>query len=176
VDVTTLSKQMTENEQKQQLSVAYVHAVSARAGFACERPSVDDDSVDLRISASGLVHGTPIVRSPIIEVQLKATSADGLKASHLSFALPVKNYNDLRQETMAPRLLVVLALPPNPKEWLQQSEEEMISRRCAYWISLLGEPETSNTRTVTVHLPRKNQFSVQSLNDLMERAARRQPL
>ena len=27
---------MAANEQKQQLSVAYVHAVAARAGYACQ--------------------------------------------------------------------------------------------------------------------------------------------
>jgi hypothetical protein len=42
---------MTENEQKQQFSIAYVHAVAARAGFTCQATLVDDDSVDVVIGA-----------------------------------------------------------------------------------------------------------------------------
>src|SRR5271157_5867980 len=47
------------NEQKQQLSVAYVHAVAARAGYTCQVQTIDVDSVDLIISASGKVHERP---------------------------------------------------------------------------------------------------------------------
>jgi len=64
---------MSENEQKQQFSFAYVHAIASRAGFACERPGVDDDSVDLTIAARGWVHQQAILRSPRLELQLKAT-------------------------------------------------------------------------------------------------------
>ena len=41
---------MLENEQKQQLSVAYVHAVAARAGYACQVFNLDDDSIDVQIA------------------------------------------------------------------------------------------------------------------------------
>lgn len=118
---------MTENEQKQQLSFADVHAVAARAGFACDRPSVDDDSVDVVIVASGLVNGKSLIRSPRVEIQLKATSQDILRHDHLAFSIPVKNYNDLRVETLVPRALVVLHLPADPRDWLEQTEDELIA-------------------------------------------------
>ena len=38
---------MTENDQKEAISRAYVKAVAAVAGFATYRPSIDDDSIDL---------------------------------------------------------------------------------------------------------------------------------
>jgi cytochrome oxidase assembly protein ShyY1 len=62
---------MDENEQKQQLSVAYLHAVASAAGFACQEPGVDDDSVDRTLVARGWVHEQSFVRSPKIDVQLK---------------------------------------------------------------------------------------------------------
>jgi hypothetical protein len=167
---------MTENEQKQQLSFAYVHAVAARAGFACDRPSVDDDSVDAVIGASGLVNGRSLIRSPRVEIQLKATSQDILHEDHLAFSLPVKNYDDLRGETLVPRALVVLHLPADPQEWLEQSEDELIARRCAYWVSLHGRPDPSSRQNVTVRLPRKNLFSVENLQAIMERLSRRERL
>ena len=167
---------MTENEQKQQLSVAYVHAVAARAGFATQLIHVDNDSVDLQLAAQGMINERSIRRSPKIDVQLKATSQNLLKAGHLSFALPIKNYNDLREASTVPRLLVVLYLPSDNARWLEQSEEEMISRHCAYWTSLLGEPPTDNQNTVTVRLPRAQQFTVPDLRSLMEKVSKEEPL
>ena len=167
---------MTENEKKQQLSIAYVQAVAARAGFACDRPSVDDDSVDVVIGASGSVHDKAVIRSPRIELQLKATAQDELNNGHLAFPLPVKNYDDLRGDTLVPRLLVVLQLPEDSNRWLEQTEDQMISRRCAFWLSLRGEPETGNSKTVTVHLPRGNCFTVDALQSLMLRVARKESL
>jgi hypothetical protein len=167
---------VTENEQKQQLSIAYVHAIASRAGYTCQAALVDDDSVDVMIGARGYVHERAVMRSPRLEVQLKATTADCLRDDHLAFPLPVKNYDELREISMIPRLLVVLLLPPNPGHWIVVDEECMISRRCAYWESLVGQPETENVTTITVRLPRAQQFTVVGLSALMERASRREPL
>lgn len=171
----TLSS-MTENEQKQQLSVAYVHAVAARAGFACQVIHVDDDSIDVQIAAKGIVHHKSVLRSPKIDIQLKATAQSVLKDDHLAFPLPVKNYNDLREEVLVPRILVVLLLPDNNALWLEQSEDQMISRSCAYWTALLGQPATTNQSTVSVHLLRLQQFTVASLRSLMEKISRKESL
>jgi hypothetical protein len=167
---------VTENEQKQQFSIAYVHAIAARAGYACQANLVDDDSVDVTLAAAGLVHHQAVFRSPRLEVQLKATSQDILRDDHLAFPLPIKNYNDLRERTLVPRLLVVLLLPPGVGDWVEQTEEHMICRRCAFWQSLRGSPEVPNEKSVTVHLPRVNRLTVEGLGTLMQRAARRQPL
>ena len=76
---------MTLNEQKQQLSVAYVHAVAAHAGYTCQVQVVDEDSVDVLIAASGYVHDRAVLRSPRLEVQLKATSSLRLGAETSGF-------------------------------------------------------------------------------------------
>jgi hypothetical protein len=167
---------MTENEQKQQLSIAYVHAVAARAGYALEQNSVDIDSVDLTLFAAGWIHAHGVLRSPRLDVQLKSTARDVLREDYLAFPLPLKNYNELREMPMVPRLLVVLLLPADPNQWLEQSEEALITRRCAYWLSLRDFPETANTDSVTVHVPRANCLTVANLRGLMERASRKEPL
>jgi hypothetical protein len=163
---------LTENERKQQLSVAYVHAVAALAGYTCEVQTVDIDSVDLIISASGKVHELSVMRSPRLAVQLKASSSLTPQPDYLAFPLPIKNYNDLREETLVPLILVVLVLPSDPSQWLEISEECMISRPCAYWVSLLGMPETRNTRKVSIHLPRSHQFSADQVQGMMRRISR----
>jgi hypothetical protein len=167
---------VTENEQKQQLSVAYVHAIAARAGYTCQVQVVDDDSVDVLIGARGYVDDRATVRSPRIEVQLKATSSARLERDYVTFRLPVKNYRELAGKTLIPRLLVVLVLPKQQAEWLETTEECMISRRCAYWLSLDALAETANTSSITVRLPRSQQFTVDQLRGLMERVSREEPL
>ena len=150
---------------------------SARAGYTCQVKTVDEDSVDIRDRGERLSFINKwVLRSPRIEVQLKATSSPQLRTNHLTFRLPSKNYRDLRDTTLIPRLLVVLVLPKDPAEWIETSEECMISRRCAYWVSLLGTAETTNVKTVSINLPRSHLFNVDQLRELMERVARKEPL
>ncbi|MGF1583586.1 MAG: DUF4365 domain-containing protein [Gemmataceae bacterium] len=168
---------MTENDQKEHLSRAYVHTVAARAGYSFEIKVTDDDSVDGTIHAKGEVGVGASLKSPRIDVQLKATEVEErLDEATLSFPLPIKNYNELIGEYCAPRLLVVLVLPRDQTTWLEQTEEAMICRRCAYWLSLYNLAPTTNTTTVTVKIPRIQVFTVAELHNLMGRAANREPL
>jgi hypothetical protein len=167
---------VTDNEQKQQLSVAYVRAVAARAGYACQVQVVDDDSVDVVIGAAGYVHDEAVLGSPRLEVQLKATSTLRPGAKYLTFPLKPKNYQELRLRSHVPRILVVLVLPNDPREWIEITEECMISRRCAYWVSLLGMPERPNTSSVSVRLPRSQRFDVEQLQGLIQRVSSEVPL
>jgi len=75
-----------------------------------------------------------------------------------------------------PRLLVVVHVPESEAEWLRQTEGELALRRCGYWATLFGQPETTNTSRVTVRMPRVNVFDVAGLRALMGRAARKEPL
>lgn len=139
-----------------------MQAVAAHAGFQVSRPEVDDDSVDgILLSRRG--------RRPRIEFQLKATGQDIFQGDHVAFPLPIKNYNDLQVETISPRILVVVSMPDNEAQWLHQSEEALHLYRCAYWVSLLGRPETPNTASITVHLPGSQMFTSESLVAMMDR-------
>jgi hypothetical protein len=167
---------MTVNEQKQQLSIAYVLAVAARAGYACQVINVDNDSIDVQLAARGMVHQQAVLRSPKIDIQLKATSQRVLQESFLSFPLPIKNFNDLREPVLVPRILVVLLLPEDDAQWLVQSEDAMISKNCAYWTALLGMQESRNQTSVTVQLPRDQRFTVDGLRSMMRRISRKEEL
>ena len=46
-----------------------------------------------------------------------------MRENHVAFPLPVKNFNELRLNSMLPRLLVVFLLPADPGLWLETSEE-----------------------------------------------------
>ena len=156
---------MELNQQKELLSKAYVRAVAAVAGFSVSQPEVDDDSIDLKIVARG---GEGVVFSPELNLQLKCTSRDVLDGQFIRYPVRIKNYRDLIINSQVPRLLVVVLVPENLENWLQQSEDEMCMRYCAYWVSLRGQPERLNTANVTVELSRSNQFTVEALKSIMQ--------
>jgi hypothetical protein len=159
-----------DNDRKERFSLAYISAVAAHAGYlVVEASGPDKDSVD------GFLVGDMDQR-PIIGFQAKATSRSVLRGSHLTFRLAVKNYEDLRVRTLWSRLLIVVAMPQDDTDWLVHSEEELRMRRCGYWLSLAGEPPTTNRNTVSVRIPRTQMFDTAQLQALMGRVNRGEAL
>lgn len=70
----------------------------------------------------------------------------------------------------------MVLVPPKVEDWLQQTETELCLKRCAYWVSLRGQPQSTNQTTVTVYLPRQNIFSVDALKTLMLILASGEPI
>jgi hypothetical protein len=149
---------MDLNTQKEQFSVAFVHAVASVAGVKVIRAEVDDDSIDVGLERTGGC-------APKLDLQLKCTAEPIPNAGDISFALKMKNYEDLRRPTMAPRWLVVMFVPTVIPQWLEipGPPNDMILRRCAWWKSLAGAPNIENTTNVTVHLPRQNLFTPEAI-------------
>ncbi|KKZ14065.1 MAG: hypothetical protein TH68_05765 [Candidatus Synechococcus spongiarum 142] len=158
---------LTNADQKERLSLVYVKALAARAGFTTCKPDPDRDSIDLSIHGGGR-------RSPALDLQLKATTKLGPEQNcYRSFpSLSIKNYNDLRKETQTPRLLVMLELPQDESDWMMVTPEKLILRRRAYWLSLQGgeHGEVSNKTKVTVRVPVGNVLDVEMLQTLMEKS------
>jgi hypothetical protein len=73
-------------------------------------------------------------------------------------------------------VLVVLFLPEDPLQWLLHSEDGLIARRCAYWVSLFTAPASTNEKYQTVYLPRSQVLSVAGLTALMTRISRKEVL
>lgn len=157
---------MEHNLRMEQFSRAYVHALAATVGYGCTRPEVDDDSIDMIVSATG---GSGTRRSPRLELQLKSHAMDLPTGPSISYPLKVKNYNELRVATFVPRILVLVVVPRNIDEWTKHSEEQLVLRRCGYWLSLHGMEETTNASSVTVTVPRTQVFNVEALRGMMER-------
>ena len=153
----------SSNTSKERFSLAYIQAVAARAGYEALETKPDIDSVD------GLLRST-VGKRPQIDFQAKASSRDILQSSHVAYPLKMKNYEDLRAETVIPRILIVVLLPDDEAEWMTHSEEELVMRRCGYWLSLRGAPTVQNTSQATVKLPRLQLVNVTQLRQLMVRA------
>ena len=69
---------MTPNMQMEQLSLAYVRAVAASAGYQLTRPEPDVDSVDGVLMAS-------FGKRPRVDFQAKATAQDIVAGNDLHF-------------------------------------------------------------------------------------------
>jgi hypothetical protein len=159
------------NDIKEELSLAYVHAVATRAGFAVEGIKKDRDSVDLKILARGRLDPQSSLESPELSVQLKATQRDISGGDNLHFDLPLNNYADLTKRAMVPRILVVFFMPEDETEWVTVTNESLIMRRSAFWMSLLGFPPSTNTTSQRVHLPPSQGFDPDSLRAMLARVS-----
>ena len=147
---------MHPNLQKEQFSIAYVRAVTSVAGVKVTSVEVDDDSIDVMLERSGDC-------TPKLDLQLKCTAQPIPEEGDLSYALNLKNYEDLRKETLVPRWLVVLFVPEKVDGWLECSASDITLRHCAWWTSLAQANETENTTSVTIHLPRVNLFTPEAI-------------
>jgi hypothetical protein len=162
---------MDLNAQKELFSVAWVKAVAAVAGFGWAIPHPDEESVDLCLLARG-----DGLRSwsPRLEVQIKCTAAEPLDSAQpadaFMFPLKRKNYDDLRQvHVYVPRILVVVVVPTDVQDWLNQQPSSLELRHCGYWSSLRGWPESENTATVSVPLSVAQTFDPLQLRGIMQR-------
>lgn len=156
------------NNLKAEFGSAYVRAVAHTAGYFVQEANrmMDADGVDLTIFARG---SRGQMRSPRLDVQLKTTQ-HGLEDEAVTLDLPVKNYDELRAAGyQTPRILVVVVVPPTPRDWLVATEEQLALKRCGYWTSLLGRPDSTNETAVRVRLPRTARFHVEQLQALMAR-------
>lgn len=155
---------LTSQDREEALSLVYTRAVAAGAGYVTSDCEFDRDGVDLRIHAGGAMR-------PALDLQLKATvNLDATAHEHCRFPLKRRNYDLLREETQVPRLLIVLELPRSKDDWITISENELILRRRAFWLSLKDLEESNNRSSVTVHIPKANVLHIESLRALMDQS------
>ena len=154
---------LSRADREEMLSRAYVRAVAGYAGYALSKWDLDRDGVDLTVHAKGEM-------SSQVALQLKATVNLGVVGADgcYRYDLEMKDYVRLIMPSQVPRYLVVLALPRDEAEWLEVSVDQLVLRRSAYFVSLVGLPERENTSTVRVRIPGRNLFDVGNLRVLLE--------
>jgi Domain of unknown function (DUF4365) len=151
---------MDLNARKDHFSRAVVRAVAAVAGVKAVVPEHDSDSVDILFAAPD----TEVAVGARLEAQLKCSQNIAPDGQFFQYALPVKNYDDLRwAEVYVPRILIVVHVPADPSEWLVSDPEKMTLKRCAYWANLAGAPATSNASTVSVNISIEHMFDPTAL-------------
>jgi hypothetical protein len=163
---------MPQNEIKSELSSVYVHAVASMAGCACNRAERQTDNlgIDLTIRFRGDFPNLPSpARLVTFDVQLKSGSNISFdnQNSIVLDGLDKKNYDDYRDDRRNPPIFLILfVLPENSDEWLKLTEEELVLKKCAYWVSLRGAAECT-TATKRVFFPKKQLFNVAQLQNII---------
>ncbi len=167
---------LTRNHRQEALTRAYILTIAARAGFSS---SVRDFDYGIDVTLHDLRRrGRRYAESGFkLDLQAKSISAAEVLDGPILYDLDVKNYDDLRNPHVGcPRILVVLLLPDDETHWTEQTEEHLVLRRAAYWMSLKGREASTNNRSVRLTIPRENLLTIVALQALMERVRRRQPL
>ncbi|MGF1641978.1 MAG: DUF4365 domain-containing protein [Rhodospirillales bacterium] len=152
---------MARTAQQESFGDAFLLAVASVAGCAASRPRPDDDSVDWTLSCR-------LRCRPKLDVQMKTISTDDAPGDVIRYALKKKNYSDLiLTNVLAPRILVLVTVPEKIENWLSLTTEGLVLRRCGYWVSLAGEPESDNETSVTVSVPRRNLLTPKAVRQMM---------
>ena len=153
---------LSENDKKEQLSLVYACAVATACGYTFSTQNLDRDSIDLTVSSRSS-------RRASVSFQLKCTSSPDWDGDALKYQLKAKNYNDLVAQRQVPLLLLVMELPPNPEDWLSISQEQLVLKRCAWWFSIIGQPETDKG-SKQVLIPRSNLFGIEAMRELITKS------
>jgi hypothetical protein len=152
---------MSKSAQQELFGNAFITAVAGVAGCALQEPRPDHDSIDWTLSC--------MLRSrPRLDVQMKTTTTDAGNDEHISYAIKKKNYDDLIiTDIYTPRILILVILPKYIDDWLNLTQDQLALRKCAYWVSLAGLPESTNTHSVTISIPRNNLFTPATVEQMM---------
>lgn len=153
---------MAKTAQQERFGDAFLLAVAAIAGCAVARPYPDDDSIDWTLSCK-------LPKRPKIDVQIKTWTGDDGLSKAIRYPLKRKNYDDLTLEVVAPRLLVLVTIPVEVADWMELSMQQLVMRKCVYWVSLAGLLPTDNDTSVTVSVPRENRLTPEALRGMMQR-------
>ena len=162
---------ITEAHVQECLSKAYLQAIIARAGMTVHFRDVDY-GVDGTFCDVRITRGRRAETGFAINFQGKATVNWKIDEDKILYDLDVKNYNDLarmsRTPGTVPSILALFCMPADPGKWLEISEEELLMRKCAYWMKIDGEDST-NTSKQRVAVPQKNLLGPEAVVDLMKR-------
>lgn len=168
---------LSNNDIESELSYAYVHAVASRAAASCRTGTRHEDNAGIDAELTGwgpFPDGGPLLEVDL-KLQLKATIAQPVDhGSHFSYNLQgIHRYDDLRNPNLGTaRILVVLFLPEDANSWLDLTEEQLIMRGCAYWLSLRGAPASSNSTSQVVYIPKEQRFYPDALRGLFSAVSR----
>ena len=146
---------LPDTEIQKELSEAYLRAVVFRRGLNLQYFE-NDRGFDGTIVF-------PRKGVDKVDYQLKATTVYSIRNDAIVYDLDVKNYNLLIEEEGSPSVLILFIMPNDPQQWLAQSDEELSLRKCAYWVSLMGEPISGNTSTQRVEVPLAQRFGPDTL-------------
>lgn len=141
---------------KERLSVAYVQAIAARAGYKLVGENGNEYGVDgylqrVRRLKSGKFKET----GPLLQIQIKATSRSQVIGQQVVYDMDVEAFNKLVDvaDDDPPTILVLFRMPAEDDQhsWLDLDDDQLVLRHCCYWHHLKDSPSPNNSsKRVTI--------------------------
>lgn len=165
---------MTEEHIKEAISLRYIELIAAYNGYNTGIPEKDYGE-DLHIIEVGYNNERKRYSSTgrILKFQLKSTTENSISNEEnlIKYDLEAKSFNDLieRKNNCHPLILLLFILPVEKTDWINISEEELITKKCAYWyFPEQTELSTTNTTKKRITINKNNLFKLNTLNQLIE--------
>jgi hypothetical protein len=162
---------VTQQTIEEMLSVSYVTAVVASAGFAYGIVQ-HDHGVDLHVRRIDRYKGGLIDMGVALDCQLKATVNWTDRDQAIAYDMDVAAYNKLiyrQRKSSAPCILVLFCLPTERASWLAVDEAQLQLRRCCYWTCLSGD-ESSNAAKKRITIQKTQLLSPDALTRIVDAA------
>lgn len=147
-----------------------VQALACAAGLNPGKRSLDVEGVDIQIGFPGR-HGT--VRYPLIEAQVKSCCKPKVIDDCIPYSISTKNFNDLTGsvgvDLPVRRYLFLAHVPAEKSDYATISQDSINFHNAIYWVDLMDATPVDSDRQAnkTVHVPRSNLLTVESLTDLV---------
>lgn len=160
-----------ETHIQERLSVAYVSAVIARAGYAFWPPPGTEYGTDGLIQRVYYRNGRYRGSSDGVFVQIKASVDCAFVGEHVHYEMDVEAFNSLAEkfeeedEEEKPIILIVFAMPRDRSLWLQNDDDTLLLRSCCYWKHIVERP-SRNRRSFTIRIPRAQRFNVEAVEHI----------
>lgn len=151
------------------LSVVYVRAIAAKAGYTVARFEWDY-GIDYVVKPVRKVGKRCWPLGPSLHIQIKSSqNFRKLQNGNILYNLDVDTYNLLiREDTGEVYILVLYLMPKDEKEWLSVCDESTKLKHCGYWKYLGGMGESDHKETVQIEISSDNIFNEASLNSIID--------
>lgn len=167
---------MTPEQQKEELSRAWLCAVASACGFALASWSQDQDCIDVTVGAAGIPAGG-VLADPKVDLQLKATNSPHfIRDDHVAIQIRRPQYERLTIRSFAEKVLVVLVLPTDPAEWVTVAADQLVLRKCAYFTVARRLEPIGDGESKVVQVPFSQPFTPDALRAMMVLVSREEPL
>ena len=169
----------TQQLRMEDMSEAYLRALCAANGYTIYKREHDNDGVDIGLVCKDKVADDSNLVSTVLDIQLKSSFANITEHEDgsITYNLEVKNYNSLKSTNrMNPLILVVFHMPREEAHWIEQTSDWLKIKKCAYWISLKGSPDTDNTEKISIRIPAENKLTKDSLREIMYKLSKEEEL
>lgn len=167
---------MTEEHIKETISLRYVELIAAFNGFKTTS-SYPDYGTDLKIEEVDYrIENEKKVYSETgreLKLQFKATTEKRIinEPDTIKYDLDAVTFNTLieRKDNGRPLVLILFILPTDKSEWINITDNELITRKCAYWyFPNSSEYKTVNTSKKRIEISKENVITNETLNQLFE--------